>query len=46
LSVEYLHRCVKKLRGSQVRIARYIKEKKKRNEKEREMNRIKDKRKG
>jgi hypothetical protein len=46
LSVEYIHRRVIKLRGSQVRIARYVKEKKKRNENERELNRNKDKRKG
>jgi hypothetical protein len=45
LSVEYLNRCVIKLHGSQVRIVRYIKGKKERNEKEREINKNKYKRK-
>jgi hypothetical protein len=46
LSGEYLHRRVIKLYGSQVRIIRYIKGKRERNEKEREINRNKEKREG
>jgi len=45
LSVEYLKRCLIKLHGSQIRIVRYIKGNKERNEKEREINRNEDKRK-